>query len=155
MLMSDKNIIRLPSDRAIILDNTTCPYCGLPINFNDRDSWDKDHVIGRRFVPKGELNNQWNLQVNAHKNCNNFKSKLEDDISAISMQPDGLGYHHSDNDNLRNDSKRKEKSISKYTGKPVKDSYTTINTKATVFDRIDLNASFTSPPQISDDRIFH
>ena len=42
-------------------------------------------MIGRRFVPKGKLNNQWNLIVRVCIKCNNKKSDLEDDISAISM----------------------------------------------------------------------
>ncbi|MCH8080509.1 MAG: hypothetical protein IIA06_12170 [Proteobacteria bacterium] len=117
--------------------------------------WDKDHVIGRRFVPKGAFNNQWNIQVNVHKECNIKKSELEDDISAITMQPDGLGRHYSEDKNLKKEAERKGKSISRLTGRPVKDSHTTINIKATVAKGEDFKLSFTSPPQISSARIYN
>lgn len=153
--MLENTLIQLPNNKHIILDNITCPYCRLSINFNNKDLWDKDHVIGRRFVPKGALNNQWNIQVNAHKECNNKKSKLEDDISAITMQPDGLGRHYSEDKNLKKEAERKGKSISRLTGRPVKDSYTTITIKPAVAKGIDFKSSFTSPPQISSDRIYN
>lgn len=152
--MLDNTLKRLPNDRHIILDNITCPYCGLSINFNNKDSWDKDHVIGRRFVPKGTLNNQWNLQVNTHKICNNIKSDLENDISAITMQPDGLGRYHVEDENLKKEAKRKGKSMSRLTGIPVKESHSKINIKSSLAKGIDFTASFTSPPQISSNRVY-
>jgi len=45
----------------------------------------KDHVIGRRFVPKGKLAGQWNLILKSCSRCNEEKSYLEDDMSAISL----------------------------------------------------------------------
>jgi len=98
--MSHITKVKWPPNKNKILDNVNCPYCGLSIDMPSRDSWDKDHVIGRRFVPRGTIENQWNIQVNAHKLCNNRKSNLEDDISAISIQPDGLGIPHSDDEIL-------------------------------------------------------
>ena len=40
------NIIKRP------LRNLTCPYCGVAI---DAKTATKEHVVGRRFVPKGTL----------------------------------------------------------------------------------------------------
>lgn len=152
--MLDSTLKRLLYNKHIILDNITCPYCFFGIDLYNKDSWDKDHVIGRGFVPKGALNNQWNIQVNVHKKCNNNKSKLEDDISAITMQPDGLGHYHSNDAKLKKDADRKGKSISRLTGIPVKDSKTTINIKSSINKKVNFNFGFTSPPQISSERIY-
>jgi hypothetical protein len=53
-----------------------------------------------KFVPKGTLENQWNLILNACRNCNGRKADLENDISAITMQPDVLGKHFGDHPQL-------------------------------------------------------
>jgi hypothetical protein len=49
--------------------------------------------VSKKLVPKGKLDRQWNLIVRACRDCNRRKSALEDDISAITMQPDTLGIH--------------------------------------------------------------
>jgi hypothetical protein len=67
-----------------------CPYCGVALS---KENSTKEHVLARKFVPKGTLNNQWNLILNACRCCNNSKSDLEDDISAITMQPNMRGDH--------------------------------------------------------------
>ena len=72
--------------KPIRLENLNCIYCGNP--FDDDSELRKistEHVIGRRFVPKGSLDNQWNLIANACKGCNRSKADLEDDISAITL----------------------------------------------------------------------
>ena len=73
---------QLRSDRAIKLRNRNCPYCG---QFFDGSASTKDHVVGRRFVPSGSLSNTWNLILQCCRQCNNRKSDLEDDISAIAQ----------------------------------------------------------------------
>jgi hypothetical protein len=50
-----------------------------------------EHVIGRRFVPKNTMFGQWNVILRACRECNTAKSELENDISAITMQPDASG----------------------------------------------------------------
>ena len=119
-IVSSKNLTELPIKRAIILDNATCPYCGNELSKNNDTI---EHVIGRKFVPKGLLNEQWNLIVRSCKKCNSTKSILENDISAITLagrhwfgpeKPDKL---------ILSDAKRKaENSISRKTNIPVKDS---------------------------------
>ena len=72
----------------IRLANVNCPYCGRDLTDKTRT---KEHVISKRFVPKGTFDGSWNLILNACRACNNAKSDLEDDISAITMQPDPFG----------------------------------------------------------------
>jgi hypothetical protein len=80
----------LPPNKAILLDNETCVYCGIELS-PEIDT--EEHVVGRKFVPKGKLDGEWNLIVHACRACNRKKAELEDDISAITMQPDTLGAH--------------------------------------------------------------
>src|SRR5438067_12808695 len=77
-----------PHNRAIVLKNETCVYCGSELTAGNCT---KEHVIGRKFVPKGKLHEEWNLIVRACTSCNHTKSDLEDDISAISLPPDACG----------------------------------------------------------------
>jgi hypothetical protein len=85
---SGDDLTYLDDKRAIRLKNETCPFCGARLTSVPSD---EDHVIGRRFVPKGVLKSSWNLVVRACKGCNGRKSALEGDISAITMQPDAFG----------------------------------------------------------------
>jgi hypothetical protein len=80
-----------PRSRAIVLRNINCAYCGRL--FDAELPATKEHVIGRRFVPRGCFAGQWNLILNACGRCNGDKAELEDDISAITMMPDAFGCH--------------------------------------------------------------
>ena len=118
--MIHKLFTQLTENRAAILHNSNCVYCG--VSFEETNHT-KEHVVGRRFVPKGTLENQWNLIVRACKRCNEKKADLEDDISAILMQPNLSGEHVSDHASLKEESvKKAEGSISRRTKKLVKDS---------------------------------
>lgn len=143
-------IIRKPPDRAIRLRNETCPYCGTSLT---RDTRTKEHVVGRRFVPRGSLHQHWNLIVWACETCNRRKAELEDDLSAISMQPDPWGAHARDDVRLRNEAERKAKTKSRRSGKPVKDSQEEILITHK-FGRAELKFSFKSSAQADEARIF-
>lgn len=67
---------------VVHLENVICPYCGVALESPDVT---EDHVIARRFVPRGSLNQSWNLHVRACSDCNGRKAALEDRISAASM----------------------------------------------------------------------
>ncbi|WOD18977.1 HNH endonuclease [Paraburkholderia kirstenboschensis] len=145
-------IIVLPPNRAIVLRNKTCAYCGLPFGPNLPET--KEHVIGRRFVPLGSLANQWNLILYACEGCNGDKSDLEDDISAISMMPDELGQYAIDDPRIKAEVARKAaKSKSRRTGKAVADSR----------EKFELNGAWgpatftftlTAPAQIDEMRLY-
>src|SRR5712671_7028860 len=83
----------LPANKALRLDNRTCLYCGADPTVDSPHT--VEHVVGRRFVPKGSLHQSWALIGNACATCNGVKADLEDDISAITLQP-SLGERHTD-----------------------------------------------------------
>lgn len=140
----------LPVNSPILLNNKTCPYCGEMIRPAEVT---KEHVIGRRFVPRGKLNGYWNLIVWACKACNNHKSKLEDDISAITMQPDCCGRHAVDDDALKKASTRKGvSSISRRTGKPVIESSEEHKIEIPFGPNIEMTFTLVSPPHIAQER---
>lgn len=142
-------VIKKPPDRAIRLNNETCPYCGILLT---RESRTKEHVVGRRFVPRGSLYQHWNLIVWACEPCNSRKAELEDDLSAISMQPDPWGAHARDDIRLHNEAARKAKTKSRRSGKPVKDSQEQFSISHK-FGGAEFKFSFTSAPQADDARI--
>jgi len=150
--MLDAKLKNLPPTLPVILDNETCVYCGVALS-SDIES--KEHVIGRRFVPKGKLNGQWNLIVKACKECNGKKSDLENDISAITMQTDAWGRHATEDQILETEALRKaQNSISRRTGKAVKDSSETIKIKVPFAPGVKFNFELTSPPQTASERVF-
>lgn len=111
-------------------------------------------MIGRKFVPKGTLNKQWNLILRACKRCNGYKSDLEDDIGAISMQPNSAGKFAEDDPVLKREAERRAKSFSRKTRRPVSDSAESIQFRANADPGIALSASFIGPPQIEERRLF-
>lgn len=100
------------------LRNDRCAYCNAEFV---GDEPEKEHVIGKNFVPKGSHQQWWNLHLNSCHRCNQIKSKLENDISAISMQQTFVSESDFDEE-LSREAERKSKTKSQRTGKPVKDS---------------------------------
>lgn len=150
--MLTNELKELPIAEAILLDNATCVYCGEELT---PATSTKEHVIGRRFVPKGSLNKEWNLIVRACRKCNSIKSELEDDISAITMHPNAWGVRDDEDRVLINEAQRKGKnSYSKLTGKPVSKSQEEINIKVPFAKGVEFNFNFTSPPQIKSARVY-
>lgn len=148
--MSEK-LAHLPPNRAIVLRNETCPYCGVMLTPKKRT---KEHVVGRRFVPRGSLHQHWNLIVWACEPCNQRKGTLEDDLSAISMHPDVTGAHVRDDVRLRAEAARKaQKSISQRSGKAVAVSQEELVITATPIPGIEFKFNLISAPQADDARI--
>lgn len=136
-------------------DNLLCPYCGRIINQESCLEVDKEHVIGRRFVPKGYLNGDWNLILNACKDCNSYKARLEGGLSSISCLSvlDDLKYP----DEVVSDVQRKLGKRNPDTGarrgathpetnKPVVDSFVR-QTLHTSFAPLSMSFSLIGPPQ--------
>lgn len=141
-----------PINRVVLLNNETCVYCGTPLSAASRT---KEHVIGRRFVPRGKLNAQWNLIVWACQPCNKRKSELEDDLSAVSMHPDAWGRHAIQDHVLAEEATRKAKnSTSRRTGKPVRDSSETVTVKTPFGSGGEMTFTLTAPPQVDSLRLF-
>ena len=141
----------LPPDQPIILDNVTCPYCGGDV----RKRRTKEHVVGRRFVPKGMLNRQWNLILWACGRCNGRKADLENDISAITLQPDRFGRHaDADLELLPAEAKRRaSKTFSRRTKKLVQDSVESITLKAPLAPGVHLTGNWSCSPQVNPGRL--
>lgn len=126
-------------------------------------------------MPKGSLENSWNLIVRACRDCNAEKAKLEDDISAITMF-NQVG----DDPRLTAETERKtgratRGAISNSTGRPVSQSDESITVKshqqhvilqggmhtvtgdhlsfAPIDAHMDFGAQLVGPPQIDPPRI--
>jgi len=139
-----------PINKVKRLDNKNCVYCAIRLN---RSTQTKEHVIGRRFVPKGSLENQWNLIVNACSFCNSKKAGLEDDISAITLQPNLFSMDQREAIAILEGERKSLNSVSQRTGKPVHQS----NENMTIrIHRGEVTFTFnmTSPPQIDEERVF-
>jgi hypothetical protein len=107
-------------------------------------------------VPKGKLDRQWNLIVNACASCNAIKSDFEDDISAITLQPDLRGKYAFEEVKSISDARSKGiKSISRRTNKPVALSMETIKLNINAHDSsINLSVELTSPAQVDPLRVY-
>lgn len=139
-------------NRAIILRNVACAYCNVP--FSDEVPYDKEHAVGRRFVPRGTLDGQWNLLLRSCKKCNGLKAALEDDISAIVMHPDASGQHVNNDPRLHAEARRKAaNAISRRTKKPVAAGEEPLKFDTT-FGAAKLGFTFEMPPQVDDSRLF-
>jgi hypothetical protein len=135
-----------------ILSNRTCPYCGISL---EAIPWDTDHVIGRRFVPKGSLDRRWNLKLRSCRACNARKAALEDDLSAITMQPAATGVFPRDDDLFVAEAKRKGKnSISRRTRKPVESSQEELELAFFPVSGAQFRISLVAPPQADSARVF-
>jgi hypothetical protein len=142
----------LPTNKPTRLKNVVCPYCGVGLS---KENTTKEHVVGRKFVPKGTLANQWNLILNACRVCNNHKSDLEDDISAITMQPDVSGRPFGTHEQLALDAVHKRaRTFSRYTGKVVADSTPTMEIKYQLAPGVTLTFNMTAQAQIGHERAF-
>lgn len=147
----DHELKEHPFHEPIILDNARCPYCG--VDLDDANST-KEHVVGRRFVPRGKFNGQWNLIVNACRVCNGIKADLEDDISAITMQPDAWGRHAIADEALAAEARRKAKSISRRTKRPVADSVEQLKVEVPFIAGATASITLTGPPQPKPERVY-
>lgn len=141
------------SERPLLLNNRSCPYCGCI--FHTTLGSTKEHVIGRRFVPKGALEAQWNLILNACGPCNNLKAALENDISVITMLPTPVSRGAAIEQQLAAEvSRRASKTGSRRTGKSVENSREEIKIQQQS-PGMSASFTFTAQPQINHDRIHH
>ena len=142
----------LPDNQVIRLDNISCPYCGKEYT-NENKS--KEHVIGKRFVPTGKLNACWNLILNACKTCNGDKADLENDISAITMQPDAVGnFAHDDASGASEAARKARNSYSRRTLKLVKDSHEQMKVDVSFGPGVKMSFGLIGPPQVDRERVY-
>lgn len=152
--MLDNSLKEHRPDSPILLNNVTCPYCGSRFGKGEVVRT-REHVIGRNFVPRGKLDRQWNLILWACKRCNGHKADLENDLSAISMQPDAGGKHANSDLTLMSEAARKaEKSFSRLTGKPVKASHEKLTFKVPFAPGVAFEFNFTAAPQADSQGVY-
>ncbi|MFI4915114.1 MAG: HNH endonuclease [Phycisphaerales bacterium JB060] len=139
----------LPEGSRVRLDNAACAYCHKP--FDAQFKPEQEHVIGRRFVPKGSLAGQWNVIVNSCRACNEAKSRLENDLSAIIMRPEPWGRDPPDTLRIE-EARRKESSRSARTGKAVRDSSEEFRVSHQIMPGVQMSVNFVSGPQFEPHR---
>lgn len=144
-------MVLLPTKQPVRLDNTRCPYCDVLLT---PENWSREHVIGRRFLPKGKLKGRWNLIVRACRRCNGWKSDLEDDISAITLQPTVRGqFARSEPDMIAEARRKGARSISRRTGKPVEKSNERILVEFAQ-PGVKMTFQLVAQPQVEAERVF-
>lgn len=66
--------------------NQYCPYCGAFVGAGSVIPSDKEHLIGRRFVPTGSLDEgAFNFIFRSCKECNHRKGRAERHVSSITL----------------------------------------------------------------------
>jgi len=140
-----------PADKPLKLNNVTCIYCGTA--FDPGVGRTKEHVIARKFVPRGSLDGCWNLIAWACPGCNVAKSEVEEHVSAITMQPDVLGRHATEDAILVQEARRKAGgSKSRRTGKLVNSSREQMDFGGALMPGVTINFNFVGPPQIDENQ---
>lgn len=144
-------IRHLRSDRPTRLSNTTCPYCSRDIT--KRTVRNLEHVIGRRFVPKGTMAGSWNLHLWACRTCNAEKAGLESDVSSVTLHQLDFSPVDGDEDGafIRSEAARKGQVRSPVTGRFVAESRTS-NTITGRIGPMDVAFNLVGPPQLEPDR---
>lgn len=150
MPFSEQTVLHLSNNKATKLANVACAYCG---GEDEPDNpLTEDHVIGRNFVPTGSFASGWSLILKACRRCNNEKSDLEDEISAITLQPD-LGRGHDESTLAALAARKAVKSRSRLTKKTVADSYEEEVIEGKIMSAIDCRFGFTAPPRLAAKRL--
>ena len=67
--------------------NQHCLYCGVFVGVDSEVSSNKEHLVGRQFVPLGSFQNgnQFNFIIRACERCNKRKSEIERHVSSVTM----------------------------------------------------------------------
>ncbi len=144
----------LRSDAAAALKRDSPAAKGARHMLRDiRANSEKEHVVGRRFVPRGSLARSWNLIVRSCSQCNADKGDLEDEISAVAMQPDALGRYPTEGSLYREEAKRKGRGARhRGTGRPVENSRASLDFESGA-GPIRLTTSVVGPPPIDETRV--
>src|SRR5947209_19886080 len=73
-------------NKDLTKSNQYCLYCGDFLGIGSEVASDKEHLIGRNFVPKGSLDSGgFNFIFRACQSCNGRKSSAERHISSVTL----------------------------------------------------------------------
>jgi hypothetical protein len=145
-----KGITPVPKNKVSRLLNVACAYCG--VRFGGSQKRVREHVIGLNFVPEHTIRaNDWNLIVWACESCNSEKSDLEDEISAITLQPDlGMGIANSALAQLA--ARKAQKAMSRHTKKSIQDSHQQHSFTGELLSGVSVKFGMIGPPVILPER---
>lgn len=146
--MSDNQF--LPNNKPTRIRNLSCVYCGR--EETHENPFTDEHVIGRRFVPKGSLAKGWALIIQACDQCNKEKADLEDDISATTLHP-LRGEKELDPAALSHVQRKARYSVSRITRKPVANSFEEQNIEGRLMEGVTISFGLVSPPRFVPERV--
>lgn len=150
-MISTDSLLAFNPDKPVTLPGRKCAYCGCDLV---RRTSTSDHVVARRFVPEGTLASAFHLQVKACRPCNDKKSRLEDDISIITMLPNTGGAYARDDERLVRTVARKAKgAVSAATRKLAAQSYTRLQTRYPIGGGVSLTYDGVAMPALEDRRV--
>ena len=142
--MQPTNWYRRPANRR-------CLYCARL--FDDAVVVQKEHLIGRQFVPRGSFNNgrSWNFIFGACSECNGSKSRLEGHVGATTqlMSP-GVAEDAVYAQRL---SEKVQREYHPWTKRPVADSFHE-SAFAMQMGSIGMKTNFVGPPQLDRDQAY-
>jgi len=144
-------MLRMRHNQPDVLRNRTCCYCHVELN---EATATKEHVVARRFVPKGSLDRSWNLILRACQRCNGEKSDLEDDLALISLQHYPFGSDAERDASVRECLAKATRAFSRRSRKPVSESHETSKLELPLGPGGTMSVEMISPPQLDDDRAF-
>lgn len=139
------SLLALSPKRLIRLRNDVCPYCFR--NLGRALRAEKEHVIGRRLVPRKSIAAQWNLLMMSCRPCNQKKSRHESVVSAVSVQPDVFGRYAKAGELLKQEAARKGTVRHPQTGRAIHQSQTKHEVHGTLIAGATFSATFVGPPQ--------
>lgn len=65
--------------------NQHCLYCGAFVGAGSTVESNEEHLIGRKFVPKGTMENAFNFSFRTCRPCNAEKARLEGHVSSVTL----------------------------------------------------------------------
>lgn len=138
--------------KKVHLSNQFCFYCGEFVGFNTKIKSDKEHLIGREFVPSGFISDKdFNLIFRACVKCNNEKSNLERHISTVTLFNCPERFINEELNSIALNKSNKDYHPDNR-GKFVSDSF--VKSKISLFSSvININAEFVGPPQLNEEYV--
>ncbi len=143
-----RQLSSLQARKLCHLNNAYCLYCAR--NLSEVKA-EKEHVIGRNFVPTHALTNAWNFTCQACPACNRRKSFLEGEISAITMAPTPRG-NHVNQEVAEVFSKKKQWARIRSTGDYVKDSQVQQTLQIPLYGGL-MSVCLVGPPSLDVDMV--
>ncbi|MDO8329097.1 MAG: hypothetical protein Q7T36_01335 [Fluviicoccus sp.] len=135
-------------NQAVSKSNQYCLYCGRLVGVGATISSNKEHLVGREFVPTGAFGDGtlFNFIFRACEDCNNEKSNIERHISTVSLynspaRRDSQIYNDIANRKAANDYYPNKQGVL------IKDSDDNL-TIAGGFGRSNITFGLSSPPQV-------